>query len=295
MSAQCPHSIVCQTGGRNRQVSVDLAWRRRNPDTCLVIRDAECRGVVNPTTMAWRYSYKPRGVDPLTGKRLASRSMTLGVPETHSPDAARTAANQIKGRAKAGDDPAAKRRARVEAERRRRSMTLGRLLEQYTKAMASRPKMRPKVRSDATETLNSTLARLLEHVLDQSVSRESAGGWPRRQADLNSGASPVDLHRSGSGSSGRCLIPWARDYFRVCSEPKSPLPGAIKLATHALLGTVTRCQIITALLRDEIGMDSAGKCAARRRRPGYRGCPLAIFAKGTRLQYCALWFVRHEQ
>jgi hypothetical protein len=98
--------------------------------------------VVNPTTMAWRYSYKPHGVDALTGRRFASRSMTLGSPETHSPDAARTAANQIKGQATAGEDPAARRRAEAEADRRKRRVTLGRLLEQYAKALPSRPKMR---------------------------------------------------------------------------------------------------------------------------------------------------------
>src|SRR3954451_17051770 len=124
----CPHNVrtaAPKQNSRMRYVSegpvritraaIEKAWRRRRADTCLSIRDAECRGlslVVNPTTMAWRYSYKPRGVDPLTGRRFASRSMTLGMPETHSPDAAWTAANQIKGQAKAGEDPAARKRAK---------------------------------------------------------------------------------------------------------------------------------------------------------------------------------------
>jgi len=34
----------------------------------------------------------------------------------------------------------------------------------------------PKVRSDATETLNSTVARLLEHVLDRLVETAREGG-----------------------------------------------------------------------------------------------------------------------
>ncbi len=63
--------------------SVDAAWKRRAPAQRIIISDAECRGlalIVNATSMAWRFEYKPRGVDPLTGKRFASRSIVLGNP-----------------------------------------------------------------------------------------------------------------------------------------------------------------------------------------------------------------------
>ncbi|MBV8525209.1 MAG: hypothetical protein JOY71_24320, partial [Acetobacteraceae bacterium] len=46
------------------RATIEVAWRKRKAGVCLTVRDAECRGlvlVVSPTTMAWRYSYKPRG------------------------------------------------------------------------------------------------------------------------------------------------------------------------------------------------------------------------------------------
>ncbi len=77
---------------RITKATVDAAWRRRRPGLRLTIRDAECRGialVVNPTGMTWTVSYKPRGVDAVTGKRPATREVTLGSPATHSPEQAR--------------------------------------------------------------------------------------------------------------------------------------------------------------------------------------------------------------
>lgn len=127
------------------KATIDAAWKRRTKDARLVIRDMECRGltlVVNPTGMAWTYSYKPRGKDALTGKRFATKSITIGNPETHSPDDARQDANRIKGQAKSGADPAAERRAAVHAESRRRTHIISRLIEDYQKALPSRPKLR---------------------------------------------------------------------------------------------------------------------------------------------------------
>ena len=84
----------------------------------LIVRDKECRGlalIVNPTTMTWTYAYRPRGKDIATGRRWPNKTITLGNPETHSPDDARAEANRIKGQAAAGADPAADRKARAEA------------------------------------------------------------------------------------------------------------------------------------------------------------------------------------
>ncbi len=127
------------------KATIDNAWRRRSTGNRLIIRDNDCRGlalVVNPTTMTWTYAYRLRGTDPLTGRRWPNRTVTLGNPSTHSPDDARTAANQIKGQAAAGDDPASEKRARIEAETRRKGATLGRLVGVYASALPHRPKMR---------------------------------------------------------------------------------------------------------------------------------------------------------
>lgn len=125
--------------------TVDRAWRRRATGQRIIVRDKDCRGlalIVNATTMVWSYAYRPRGIDPHTGRRWPNRTVTLGNPATHSADDARNDANRIKGQAAAGSDPAAERKARADAGRRERSNTLVRLLDSYAKALPRRPKMR---------------------------------------------------------------------------------------------------------------------------------------------------------
>jgi len=127
------------------KTTIDAAWRRKKPDQRLLVRDKDCRGlalIVNPTTMTWSFAYRPRGSDPTTGRRWPNRSITLGNPETHSPDDARAEANRIKRQAAAGADPAADRKARAEAVRRERSATLTRMAETYAVALPKRAKMR---------------------------------------------------------------------------------------------------------------------------------------------------------
>ena len=127
------------------KATIEAAWRRRKKHHRLIIRDKETRGlalVVNATTMRWEYAYRPRGSDPLTGRRWSNRTITLGNPETHSPEDARIATNRIKGEAKAGADPAAEKKARAAAQQRQRAATLGRLADDYTRVLPKRPKLR---------------------------------------------------------------------------------------------------------------------------------------------------------
>jgi integrase len=127
------------------RATIDAAWRKRKADHRLIVRDKDCRGlalIVNPTATTWSYAYRPRGSDPVTGRRWPNRAVTLGNPASLSVDDARTEANRIKGQAAAGADPAAERKARAEAERRERGATLGRLTDEYAKAFARRPKVR---------------------------------------------------------------------------------------------------------------------------------------------------------
>ncbi len=47
--------------------TVKAADSRRAPDQRIVIRDSSCRGlalVINAKGRAWRYDYRPRGLDP---------------------------------------------------------------------------------------------------------------------------------------------------------------------------------------------------------------------------------------
>jgi integrase len=125
--------------------TIEAAWRRRGAGLRRVIGDFECRGlalIVSSMSMSWVYSYKPRGVDPSTGKRFVTKSLTIGNPETHSPDHARTAANELKGRAKAGFDPAADRKAGIEEAANRRGRTVDRLVAEYARALPSRRRLR---------------------------------------------------------------------------------------------------------------------------------------------------------
>jgi integrase len=124
---------------------IDGAWRRRNPDSRLIIRDKDCRGlalIVNATSMAWSYAYQPRGFDPATGQGWPNRTITLGNPASLSADDARNEANRLKGHAASGRDPAAERKAAAEAARQKHGGTVARLVEDYGRALPKRPKMR---------------------------------------------------------------------------------------------------------------------------------------------------------
>jgi integrase len=130
---------------RITKATIDGAWRRRATDARLVVRDRDCRGlalIVNPTGMTWTYAYRPRGTDPLTNRRWPNKTVTLGNPASLSIDEARQEANRIKGQAAAGADPAAEKKARAAEDRKRRGATLSRLLDDYGKALPTRPKMR---------------------------------------------------------------------------------------------------------------------------------------------------------
>jgi integrase len=137
--------VISEGPIRITRPTIDAVWRRRQPGQRLVIRDAECRGLallVNPTSMAWTYAYRPRGEDPATGKRWPNRSVTIGNPASHGPEAARLAVNAVKGQAAAGGDPVADKKATRRAADDRRGRTIERALEAYRKALPARSSLR---------------------------------------------------------------------------------------------------------------------------------------------------------
>jgi integrase len=114
--------------------TIERAWRSRTKDARHVITDSERPGlalIVNATSMSWSYSYKPRGVDPATGKRFNSKSVALGSPDTLSPDAARAEANRIRDAVSTGGDPAAERKAAIVAAALARASTVERTMADY--------------------------------------------------------------------------------------------------------------------------------------------------------------------
>lgn len=88
---------------RITKATIDAAWRRRKTGGRLIVRDLDCRGlavIANATSMSWTFANRPRGNDPISGRRLSNRTVTIGNPASHSPDAARIEANRLKGEAR---------------------------------------------------------------------------------------------------------------------------------------------------------------------------------------------------
>ncbi len=204
------------------KTTIDAAWRRRKPDNRVIVRDKDCRGlalIVNPTGMTWTYAYRPRGTDPLTGRRWPNRTMTLGNPMTHSPDDARAEANRIKGQAVAGADPAAERKARAAEEQRKRGATLARLLDDYTKALPRRPKMRgtglPSVDYVADELAQTKQALIGMEVEKLPAADLTEGDVRRLLAGAVDGAAST---RARFGALSR-FLDWCQDAGHIKANP----------------------------------------------------------------------------
>lgn len=207
---------------RITKATVDAAWRRRAPGRRTTVADAECRGlalVVNAGSMAWTYSYKPRGTDATTGKRFASRSVTIGNPETHSPDAARAAARKLKGQAAAGADPAAARKAAIARDAERRGRTASRLLEEYAAALPKRPKLRgsglPSPKHVKEEIAQAKAAVAAMKAGDKPVAEIGAGDL--RALLKASGAMPATA-KARFGAISR-FFDWCQDEAFVAANP----------------------------------------------------------------------------
>ncbi len=227
---------------RITKATVEAGWRRRAEGVRLVLRDAECRGlalVVNPTGMTWKYDYRPRGLDAYTGRRWPMQSVTLGNPATHNPDEARAVANKVKGQAKAGSNPAAEKRAAAETERRRRALTLGRLLDGYENVLPTRPKLRGAglpcarhVREDAARARAAVAAMDAD---DRPVS-ELTPADVRRMLDADPMHPSVARARFGSLSR---FLDWCQEGGHLDANPcalvaKARRPKAVPARAHYL-------------------------------------------------------------
>lgn len=207
---------------------VDTAWKKRAPFQRLIFSDQECRGlalVVNATSMAWRFEYKPRGIDPHTGKRFASRSMVIGNPASLSPDAARDAANKLKGEAKNGHDPATQKRAKLADDARKRASTTKRLLEIYKPALPNRQKLRGghgtlSSRAVAEELSHAKAAIIAMNALDKSADAIS-GTDIKRMLDGLADKPATARHRFGALSR---FFDWAQEEGHINSNPCGQLP-----------------------------------------------------------------------
>lgn len=207
------------------KATIEGAWRGRQRLRRTIISDAECRGlalIVNAQSMAWRFEYKPRGVDAHTGKRFPSKSIVLGNPASLSPDAARDVANKHKGDAKSGVDPAEKKKARLAEDARKRAGTLKRLLELYAEALPKRPKMRGgqgvlSTKAVTEEIMHTKAAVVAMGALD-SPAGAIGGADIKRMLDLQVGKAATARHRYGALSR---FYDWAMDEGHVLTNPCS--------------------------------------------------------------------------
>ena len=112
-----PKSLTCKIDQR----SIDrFIKEQRLLGDRITLSDETCGGlklVINSKSCSWTYSYRKRGyLDG--GKRHPQRTMKLGDPVSMSPAEARLAAETLKSRVRAGEDPALASRAN---ERKRRA------------------------------------------------------------------------------------------------------------------------------------------------------------------------------
>jgi integrase len=217
---------------------IDAAWRRRQAGSRLIIRDRDCRGlalIVNSSSMAWSYAYRPRGTDPLTGGRWPNRTLTLGNPSTHSPDDARVEANRVKGQAAAGGDPVAERKAAAEAARRKRGNSLARLADNYERDLPKRPKLRgtglPSPDYVADELAQVRLALDAMHAKQMPVVDLTTGDIRKLLASTTSA-------RARFGALSR-FLDWCQDAGHVQANPcllipRSRRPKAPQARAHYL-------------------------------------------------------------
>ena len=203
------------------KATIEALWRRRQAGCRLVVRDTDCRGLtltVNATSMTWSYAYRPRGTDPITGKRWPNRTVTLGNPASSSPDDARIQANRIKGQTAAGADPVVEKKARAATEQRKRGATLGRLLEDYAHILPKRPKMRgvgaPSARYVAEELAQTRMA-----LADMNAEKKPVSELTDRDIrGLLSAAVGITTARHRFGPLSR-FLDWCQDVGHITVNP----------------------------------------------------------------------------
>jgi integrase len=241
-SKSAPIHVTSEGPTKITKTTIDAVWRRREKHHRLIVRDKDCRGlalIVNPTAMTWSYAYRPRGADPVTGRRWPNRTITLGNPETHSPDDARAEANRIKGQTAAGTDPAAERKAKAEAMQRERSATLGRLIETYAAALPHRPKMRGTGNASPSYVAEELAqCRLALADLDAKDMPAAAFGLAelRRLLDRLGAAPSVARKRFGALSR---FLDWCQDAGHIATNPcalvaRARRPKAVQSRSHYL-------------------------------------------------------------
>jgi integrase len=301
--------------------TVEAALKRRQSGQRLIIRDKECHGValiVNSSSARWECAYRPRGVDPRTGRRWPNKTVSLGVPEDQSPDDARAAANKIKGEVLAGGDPIAERRAATEARRAaeaeaearqvEQAFTFSALIEAWTTARER--DRRPSYLSVAKGALRRHFAEVLARPASSLTTVEAV----RTLDQIKATAGAVAANRALSYA--RAAYGWAvkrqaleANPFRGVERPAREVArdrvlsaeevGAIYRAAGALSGpysaflrvlllTLQRREEVAALRWDELSTDlstwtlPAVRAKNHRQHIVHLAAPVRVILEGTK-------------
>jgi integrase len=247
------------------KATIEAAWRRKKPDHRLIVRDKDCRGlalIINPTTMTWSYAYRPRGTDPVTGRRWPNRTVTLGNPASHSPDDARAEANRIKGQVLAGGDPAADRKARAADEQRKRGSTLQRLFDEYARALPRRPKIRG-AGLPSPEYVADEVAHTRQALADMKAEDMPAANLTDGELrSLLGVAGGITTARKRFGALSR-FLDWCHDAGHIQANPcaliaRSRRPKAPQARSHYLsLAELAQLWVAAGALRERVWCDLA--------------------------------------
>jgi integrase len=122
---------------------ITRAWKSRATDARHVLTDARCSGfmlITNAGSQTWSVEYRPRGQNPVTGKRFNMTTVQIGTPATHSPDEALAEALRVKGLTKTGRDPAAERKVEIAEAALQRSATVERAVADYVATLPTKEK-----------------------------------------------------------------------------------------------------------------------------------------------------------
>jgi len=201
---------------------IKKAWAQRAKGTRIVIRDSDTAGlalIVNPQTHTWVFSYRPRGVDPVTKRRWPNKTVTLGNPSSLSIEDARHAAAALKGHAAAGGDPHADRKAKHAKELAARAATAARMLDLYEVALPLRPKLRgagkPSAKHVAEEIAHARAAAEAMGLADVPLADITAAHL--RKLLIAEAARPATA-RARFGAFSR-FLDWAQDEGTITINP----------------------------------------------------------------------------
>lgn len=231
---------------RITKATIEAAWKRRAPDQRRVIGDVVCPGlalIVNPTGMTWRFDYKPRGINPLTGKRFASQSAVIGNPASHSVEDARTSAAALKGRVQAGGDPAAERKAELAAGREAKAkslaeaLTVKALIDTYAEKHVAT--LRPATQRDV-------LSRLRLHLRPIEARAANAIGRTETAQVLDAAAKAGETTARRVRDYARAMWGWAQRRGTLSENKANPWENAPAPGID-----VSRDRVLSA---DELGM-----------------------------------------